>query len=113
MSRKMRAWLKKGTNMAELMIGRRSLILGGLTLVASPALVRASSLMDLRGYNMDPKVLVYQCDGDRVISRASAWMKDHGVDGFVRTWIEANKDNRPWCEYTVSRLSEANVNHWP
>lgn len=44
------------------MIGtsRRSLILGIASLVAAPAIVRASSLMDLRGYPMDPKILAFR-----------------------------------------------------
>lgn len=39
---------------------RRSLILGIASLVAAPAIVKASSLMDLRGYPMDPKVLAFR-----------------------------------------------------
>lgn len=38
---------------------RRSLILGSLSLLAAPVIVKATSLMGLRGYNMDPKVLAF------------------------------------------------------
>lgn len=40
-----------------LITSRRSLILGVSSLIAAPALVRASSLMNLRGYDMDPWVI--------------------------------------------------------
>lgn len=42
-----------------LITSRRSFIVGLTSLVASPSLVRASSLMQLRGENMDPLVLAY------------------------------------------------------
>ena len=41
-------------------MNRRGLILGGLTLITAPAIVRATSLMELRGYNMDPIVIGYR-----------------------------------------------------
>jgi hypothetical protein len=37
-----------------LVVSRRSLILGVTALVAAPALVRATSLMSLRGSSLDP-----------------------------------------------------------
>ena len=40
-----------------LVTSRRSLILGVSSLIATPALVKASSLMNLRGYDMDPWVI--------------------------------------------------------
>ncbi len=41
-------------------MNRRGLILGGLTLITAPAIVRATSLMELRGYSMDPIVIGYR-----------------------------------------------------
>jgi hypothetical protein len=38
---------------------RRSLILGVTSLIVAPALVRATSLMQLRGENMDPLIIRY------------------------------------------------------
>ena len=47
-----------------LVTSRRSLILGIGSLVAAPYLVKASSLMPLRGYEMDPWMIGYDgCTG--------------------------------------------------
>ena len=46
-----------------MIITRRSLLTAGLSLVAAPALVRADSLMPLRGTLLDPWVLAIGGDG--------------------------------------------------
>ncbi len=43
-----------------LVTSRRSLIMGVTALIAAPSLVRASSLMPLRGYDMDPLILAFK-----------------------------------------------------
>ena len=43
-----------------LVTSRRSLILGMGSLIAAPSLVKASSLMHLRGYDMDPWIWVFR-----------------------------------------------------
>lgn len=43
-----------------MIIQRRSLILGLVSTLAAPSIVRATSLMPLRGYNMDPLVLAWK-----------------------------------------------------
>jgi hypothetical protein len=43
-----------------MIMNRRSLILGASALILSPAIVRATSLMQLRGENMDPWILGFR-----------------------------------------------------
>lgn len=42
---------------------RRGLITGAALLVFSPSIVRAESIMSLRGFNLDPKVLAARIKG--------------------------------------------------
>lgn len=81
------------------MIDRRGLIVGSLTMFAAPAIVRASNLMDLRGYIMDPKVMLYVLEEDLAYvsffhdhghgMTAVEWMGKHSINSY--RWVRASE----------------------
>ncbi len=89
-----------------LVSSRRSLILGLTSIVVAPTLVRATSLMQLRGENMDPWVWAY-----RSIYTGSDALHISGLNALPRkglsikqtaTWIHYNSH----LEYVKVRQSE-------
>ncbi len=66
--------------MTNLIMPRRSFLTGITSLILSPAIVRADSLMNLRGYNMDPLVLVFwNMDSER-----PSWKRSvYDIEGYV------------------------------
>lgn len=83
-----------------MLIERRKFILGGLGLIAAPAIVRATSLDFglLRGYNMDPKVLAFWDTGPYKRSLPGRWLVSR---------LPAASDTEPAdCFYDLRRISE-------
>lgn len=72
-----------------LVTSRRSLILGITSLIAAPSLVKASSLMDLRGYNMDPVILAL-----KMKSASGGWLPSmynlhiEGIENIMKVFSE-------------------------
>jgi hypothetical protein len=97
-----------------LVTSRRSLILGLSSLIAAPALVKASSLMPLRGYNMDPLIVAYRFKHptdfpDRMFPN-NTWLAsdfnipDRRQNAVLPHWIDMNNH----LEYRILKRSEVN-----
>jgi hypothetical protein len=85
-------------------LNRRGLILGGSSfLVVAPVVVRASSLMPLRGYELDPWVVVY---GNR--ESAFNYSESVGTYGLYDhiVWSRPIYKNASNGGYSIKRLSE-------
>src|SRR5882762_3986480 len=100
-----------------LVTSRRNLILGMGSLIAAPSLVKASSLMHLRGYDMDPWAIGYKPQwGGTVCSLYNIpdlLRRDVGItlsiDEAVRKLNCLPRDNPLWTKVRRSEISPIGI----
>lgn len=118
-------------------MNRRHFILGATSLVASPALVRADSLMQLRGVLLDPWVIAFRAFPDRDIVESgqlifrnycdqtmfennndSAWSESCLNGPITKLQLQRSGGRKEWerwlfdkalVEYNIKRVSEVNM----
>ena len=90
------------------MLHRRGLILGLTSLIVSPNIVRASSLMQLRGVNMDPLVLAFESDFDGLtVSSLHGPFRSPATYERILQFAQEQPDF-----YKIVRKSETVGNNW-